>query len=88
MSFRVRMSCRDCTGEDPMGCFDGGTELLGDDAPELFATLRDAVQAGRELHFQGPMEWDVEYADGPHEGEEIDCHRMTEAEIDAFGVQP
>lgn len=36
--YHVIVYCRDCTGEDPQGCFDGGSE-------ELFSILM-VVQRG------------------------------------------
>lgn len=48
--FRVRLWCSDCAGQDSMGCFDGGTELLHDDkAPwgvRTFGSLDEAKDAG------------------------------------------
>lgn len=51
MSYFVRLSCPDCTGEDPQGCFDGGTELIdekisGKWRPKPFATIAEALAAG------------------------------------------
>jgi hypothetical protein len=64
--FRVRVWCRDCTGEDDKGCFDGGTEWIGPDgvlgwgSPAEFATLEEARKAGDEKVSKcGPWEFDV-----------------------------
>lgn len=88
-SYRVRLWCRDCTGQDPQGCYDGGTELIREPHPSFevrkFATLREAIDAGYEAtRGCAPLEFDVEIADGENEGDEIEYGGMTEAEIDAF----
>jgi hypothetical protein len=62
--FRVKVWCRDCTGQDDMGCFDGGTEILHErKAPfalREFATLEEAKAAGwEETKDCGPWEFDV-----------------------------
>lgn len=48
MPYFVRLSCRDCTGEDPQGCFDGGTEILEDEHGEqrTFLGAAAAREAG------------------------------------------
>ena len=85
MSFRVRLWCRDCTGSDDRGCFDGGTEIVSEPSNwqtvKRFTTLREAVDAGyEETRDCGPWEFDV-LAD---DDEEIDYEKMTETEIDAY----
>lgn len=56
--FQVLLSCRDCTGEDPLGCFDGGTEWLNEG--QTFATREEADAAGyAETKGCGPWEWEV-----------------------------
>ena len=42
MKYRYRLSCPDCTGIDPQGCFDGSAHT--DD--ELFDTPELAIEAG------------------------------------------
>jgi hypothetical protein len=82
--FRVRLWCRDCTGQDSQGCFDGDAILLEDDSPPYdtatYTTLRAAVDAGHSAAPSGPLEFDVLDANG----EEIEYRRMTAAEIDHF----
>lgn len=41
MRWRYRLWCPDCTGVDPDGCFEGGTELSED----TFETEQEAVAA-------------------------------------------
>jgi len=52
MMYRVRIYCDDCYGDDPLGCFDGGTQLLCDAAPPyetfVFANLDAARKAGAD----------------------------------------
>jgi hypothetical protein len=62
MSYRVRLSCSDCTGEDPLGCFDGGTELLNNG--QEFATIEDAERAGDD-ETRGCAPWDYEIEEMP-----------------------
>lgn len=62
--FRVRLSCRDCTGIDPMGCFDGGTAFVIDTkapwARLTFATIDEAKEIGWDRVINvGPYEFDV-----------------------------
>ncbi|HEX9059127.1 MAG TPA: hypothetical protein VF941_03015 [Clostridia bacterium] len=46
------MSCGDCTGEDPQGCFDGGTEQ------HEFDSLEKAIEyAERVTKDVGPWEY-------------------------------
>ena len=87
--FRVRLWCRDCTGEDNKGCFDGGTELLSDTQPPFcvrtFDTLHAAVDAGYEATRDcGPWEFDVLDLND----DEVEYDTMTEAEIDAYVHPP
>jgi hypothetical protein len=57
--FQVRLSCRDCTGEDEQGCFEGGTELLNDG--EQFDTRELAAAAGiAAIRGVGPWHFEVE----------------------------
>lgn len=90
MRYRVRLWCSDCTGEDPQGCFDGDTQLLSDDAPpfdvRLFATLREAVDAGYDATDgnAAPREFDVE----TESGDEIEWRTMTDPKIDAYDMMP
>lgn len=88
--FVVRMWCSDCSyGADPQGCFDGGTELLSSDDPpydpEVFSSLRAAVDAGHELGLEAPLHFNIEYVtDGKFDdGVEIPL-AMTQDQIDAF----
>lgn len=86
-TFRVRLWCRDCTGEDPQGCFDGGTQLLETSAPPFdpatFPTLSAAVDAGHaETKDCGPWEFDVIDADD----NEVDYGNMTQEQIDHYTV--
>lgn len=73
MPYFVRLSCRDCTGEDPLGCFDGETELLhggreNNFEPQSFATLDDAKRAGDIATCGPPWEFTVE----DENGDEVD----------------
>jgi hypothetical protein len=52
--FGVYISCRDCYGEDDLGCFDGGREYVG-----IFDTLDEATKAGNEAHMDCPL-WEYE----------------------------
>lgn len=80
--FRVRLWCSDCTGVDPQGCYDGGTELLREG--RTFATLRAAVDAGYEETKDGaPRKFDVIDSDD----EEIDFGEMTEAQINGEAIE-
>lgn len=57
MKYRVRVSCSDCTGEDPLGCFEGGTEVL----EESFASRAEAQRAGEDYTKDcGPWDFEVE----------------------------
>jgi hypothetical protein len=63
--FTVRIWCRDCTGQDDMGCFEGGSDLLHEMKHPFtlreFATLEEAKDAGwEETKDCGPWEFDVE----------------------------
>lgn len=64
MPYFVRLSCRDCTGEDPRGCFDGGTEMLEDEHSEqrIFADVASAREAGRAEMRTCPV-WEYEVVD-------------------------
>lgn len=60
--FIVRIWCRDCNGVDPLGCFDGGTELLTErdsDKPIVFATFEEADHAGYESEGGAPYDHEV-----------------------------
>lgn len=54
MKYKVLMYCLDCTGVDPAGCFEGGTEMLSkadlldwrEELPEDY--LEDAVFDSKE----------------------------------------
>jgi hypothetical protein len=62
MSYRVRLWCRDCTGEDPQGCFDGGSELLESPLGVVadYGTEEEAEAAGRQaVRNCGPWEYEV-----------------------------
>ena len=51
MSFIVRLGCRECTGVDSQGCFDGGTDYIYDkDTLEVknFPEFWSAYDAGWE----------------------------------------
>lgn len=68
MSWRVRVWCRDCCGEDPQGCFGGSdswieSDDLTSDAPKEFATREEAEAAGDE-YTKGPP-WDFEVEESP-----------------------
>lgn len=71
MTYLVRLWCRDCTGEDPAGCFDGGTEFIpsedGDDAQE-FETIAAAKDAGYSATKNCGL-WEYEVTD--EEGEDL-----------------
>ncbi len=55
--YRVVLYCSDCTGEDPDGCFDGGTEAL----EETFTDLELAHEAGwKATHDVGPWGYVIE----------------------------
>lgn len=55
MRYEVICSCRDCTGSDPMGCYDGEEWSLGE-----FDTLDDAIEAGHiEVDDVGPWEYRI-----------------------------
>lgn len=43
--FTVTIWCHDCTGEDPMGCFDGGSETIYDDPPDSGQPILDMERA-------------------------------------------
>ncbi len=67
MSYRVRLWCRYCTGEDPKGCFDGGTEFIPGDSDEdaQFETVALAKTAGQAaIKGCGPWEYEVVDEDG------------------------
>lgn len=68
MSFRVLVYCRDCNGQDPLGCFDGNSEFLYSDSPpyeiEKFATLGEAITAGVEETKGSIWEFEVQALDG------------------------
>lgn len=47
----VELSCRDCTGEDPQGCFDGGTEQ------KEFDSLEEAIKYAERVTSDVPWEY-------------------------------
>jgi hypothetical protein len=47
--------CPDCTGQDPMGCFDGGTETHGP-----FQTEQEARTAGDKAIHDSIYRYDIE----------------------------
>ena len=53
----VKVWCCDCIGEDPLGCFDGGSEIIGP-----FKSREEAVIACETL--DGPP-WDFEVYESP-----------------------
>ena len=56
MSWRVKLWCGSCVGEDPMGCFEGGSEVQD----ERYATRAEAEAAGEEKTKDcGPWVFDV-----------------------------
>ena len=63
--YQVRISCSDCTNQDPQGCFDGDTELLVEEWPnetvKLFSTKEEAEHAGYDATRDcGPWTFDIE----------------------------
>ena len=66
MTYRVRLYCRDCTGIDPMGCFDGGTELLESDTRPFIIREFDstgAASAAGARATTGAAPWEYEVID-------------------------
>ena len=62
--YRVEIYCTDCTGLDPMGCFDGGTQFLSEKKSPYntleFGTIESAEEAGwNEVHDYSPWEFYV-----------------------------
>jgi hypothetical protein len=56
MKYKVEIWCNDCTGTDPMGCFDGGSEFVDKE----FESEEDAVEHGwNEIENVGPWEFRV-----------------------------
>lgn len=55
MKYRYRLSCPDCTGIDPEGCFDGGTWTSEDE----FDTPEEAADAGYEATRRTITEYEV-----------------------------
>lgn len=62
----VVLSCSDCTGEDPDGCFDGGTESVYED-PKTHEPIMSEDQANeigwRIIANVGPWEFRAEKID-------------------------
>lgn len=62
--YRVEIFCTDCTGQDPMGCFDGGSQILCEsERPYLvksFTELEQAKDAGYDAtEDTGPWEFKI-----------------------------
>ena len=55
MNYRVRVSCPDCTGEDPDGCNDGAPWELH----ATFATRKAAEEAGSRATRDSIYEYEV-----------------------------
>ena len=58
MSWKVIVWCTDCgNGQDPMGCFDGGSEVVG-----IFPTEAEAsaFAGARRIEHGSPWQHDVE----------------------------
>jgi hypothetical protein len=67
--YRVRLWCRDCTGEDSQGCFEGGIEIVTDDGAPFgeatFATVEEAREEGHEWTKDcGPWRFEIIDEDG------------------------
>lgn len=63
MKYVTVMSCRDCTGSDPMGCFDGEPWEYGP-----YDTREEAEEKGRkEAAEVGPWEWEVKKVDDDYQ---------------------
>ncbi len=55
--YRVRLWCHDCgSGQDPMGCFEGDSELQD----ESYATHEEAEAAGKEAINGPPWGFEIE----------------------------
>ncbi len=54
MKYRCVIWCPDCTGEDPQGCFDGGSDI------EVFDTKEEAIAYGEKCTAQSIWRYDTE----------------------------
>lgn len=71
--YRVRMWCRDCRGEDSMGCFGGGSEYIHKDGgydgraseARLWGSAEQAEDAAWDEMDGAPWDFEVETSDTP-----------------------
>jgi len=64
MIYYVEIYCRDCTGADPDGCFDGGSEILSEKERPWPAIKFESVEAAKDAGWDrvsdcGPWEFHV-----------------------------
>jgi hypothetical protein len=55
MAWKLKLWCRDCCGDDPLGCFEGTTEIQD----EEYATEREASEAGKRACDGSPYDYEV-----------------------------
>ncbi|HJT55901.1 MAG TPA: hypothetical protein VJ761_05365 [Ktedonobacteraceae bacterium] len=60
MKYHYRLSCPDCTGIDPQGCFDGGTYT----SEEEYDTPQEAMEEGYKATLHNIYEFEVVDEDG------------------------
>lgn len=58
--YRYRLSCPDCMGIDPLGCFGGGTQI----SEETFDTVQQVIEAAWNATLRTIYDFDIVDEDG------------------------
>lgn len=60
--YSLRIYCRDCLNEDPLGCFDGGYEIVTNDRnnePLCFDDIETAIKGADDMDLASLIEYQV-----------------------------